>query len=134
MAGGIFVSTPRGAVIKTESSEAAIEWKAAYFEQLNLAFSNAQKWLDNRVLTDSNRFIPMQTGALKQSGILGTVIGSGEVAWIAPYAEVNYYRKFEPSKAANPQASRQWFEVAKAAYQDTWINGFAAIVSRGDVL
>lgn len=110
MAGGI--STPRGAVIKTANGEATIQWNAEYFTQLNQVFSNAQKWLDNRVLTDSNRFIPMQTGALKHSGILGTVVGSGEVAWIAPYAEVNYYRKFDPSKAVNPQASRQWVEVA----------------------
>lgn len=48
-----------------------------------------QKALDSEVLRRSDPYVPMRTGALKKSGIIGTKIGSGLVQYVAPYAKSN---------------------------------------------
>ncbi|MEI3577921.1 MAG: minor capsid protein [Acutalibacteraceae bacterium] len=50
-----------------------------------------QKALDSEVLRRSDPYVPMRTGALKKSGIIGTKIGSGLVQYVAPYAKKQYY-------------------------------------------
>lgn len=87
-------------------------------------FSAAQKFLDLEVLRDSAPFTPMRTGNLMRSGNTGTVIGSGKVIYNAPYAKRCYYgRHFRFSKDKHPQACAQWFEPAKAAKLDKWVDG-----------
>ena len=54
-------------------------------------FKNAQEFVDREVLRRTEPYIPFRTGMLKDSGKLGTVIGSGIVEYIAPYAEDQYY-------------------------------------------
>ncbi len=63
---------------------------------------------------------------LKKSGILGTVIGSGEVVWNAPYAHYHYYGKLRVGRAPKiltnidlkhhgaPMRGKFWFERMKA--------------------
>lgn len=80
-----------------------------------------QKVLDNEVLKDSNYFCPMDTGTLKKSAILHTVLGSGLVVWKTPYADKMYYSEhIKPRTDKNPNASRKWFEVAKARKLKDW--------------
>lgn len=50
-----------------------------------------QKALDSEVLRRSDPYVPMRTGVLKKSGIIGTKIGSGLVQYVAPYARRQYY-------------------------------------------
>lgn len=95
-------------------------------------FTQAQKFLDSEVLRDSAPYVPMDTGYLMKSGNTGTVIGSGEVRYNAPYAKAMYYgTHLHFSKAKHPQASAQWFEKAKALKKDAWIAGANKII-RGD--
>lgn len=54
-------------------------------------FNNAQKFVDSEVLRLTDPYVPFRNGKLKESGKLGTVIGSGIVEYIAPYAEDQYY-------------------------------------------
>lgn len=87
-------------------------------------YKRAQQWLDNEVLKDSDEYLPFRTGNLRSSGIRGTVIGSGEIEYNAPYAKAVYYginRRF--SKEKHPKASPMWFEKAKAVHKPKWING-----------
>lgn len=86
-------------------------------------YQRAQKWLDNEVLKDSDPYVPMRTGNLRNSGIRGTDVGSGCVIYNAPYASRCYYGNYNFSKLKHPQACRQWFEKAKAANKHKWING-----------
>ena len=58
-----------------------------------------QKFLDNEVLRTTESYVPMDTGALKQSGINGTVVGSGKVVYNSPYARYQYYGKLMVGKA-----------------------------------
>lgn len=50
---------------------------------------------------------------LQKSGILGTEIGSGEVAWIAPYAKKQYYETAD-TRSYDAQRGGHWFIRMKA--------------------
>jgi len=92
-------------------------------------YSEAQKFLDNEVLKDSDPYVPMRSGNLVKSGVLGTDIGSGKVVYNAPYSHRMYYGfSFHFSKDKHPQACAQWFEKAKAAKKDDWVKGVNKIM------
>lgn len=93
--------------------------------------NRAQKWLDNEVLKDSTPYVPRLTGALERSGISGTKIGSGEVVYNTPYARRQYYGEFQHSKQAHTNATRTWFETAKAINRAKWARGVKKIGGGG---
>lgn len=94
-------------------------------------YTKAQKWLDNEVLKDSDPYVPMRTGRLRDSGIHGTDIGSGRVIYNTPYASRCYYGHYNFSQKKHPQACRQWFEKAKASCKTKWLNGVKTMM-RGE--
>jgi len=95
-------------------------------------YKKAQSWLDNEVLKDSDPYVPMDTGNLRNSGISGTKLGSGEVVYNAPYARRMYYGvHFNFSKDKHPKACAQWFEKAKAANKSEWEKGAEKIIRNG---
>ena len=97
--------------------------------RFNKKYSAAQKFLDSEVLRDSAPYVPMRTGNLMNSGVTGTVIGSGKIEYNATYAKCMYYGVgFHFSKDKHPQACAQWFEKAKAAKKDAWLNGVNKIM------
>ena len=81
----------------------------------------AQYALDNQVLTDTNNFVPFDSGALIKSSSIASQPGKGVVKWQTPYARVQYYSRPNKSGANNPRATMRWFEAAKAAYLRNWI-------------
>lgn len=92
-------------------------------------YERAQKFLDSEVLRDSAPYCPMKTGNLMKSGNTGTVIGSGQIIYNAPYAKKAYYGLgVNFSKDKHPQACAQWFEPAKAAKKPTWLEGVDKIM------
>jgi len=93
---------------------------AATEKRLDARLKLAQKAVDAKVLQDSNFYIPMDSGSLKNSGIISTVIGSGVVQWSAPYAAEQYYGKPNKSHQKNPNARMMWFEVAKSVKLKEW--------------
>jgi len=56
------------------------------------------------------------TSMLIKSGTLGTVIGSGTVSWIAPYARYQYYATRKPGSQTGPLRGPYWFERMKEVY------------------
>ncbi len=62
---------------------------------------------------------PRRTGVLVKSATLGTVIGSGEINQIAPYARRQYYEHKEKSR---------WFERMKNRHKDSILKGAAKYV------
>ena len=95
-------------------------------------YEQAQKFLDSEVLRDSQPYVPFRTGYLMESGNTGTVIGSGEIVYNAPYARRMYYGTgYNFSKAKHPQASAQWFEKAKAVKLKDWTSGVQRIIRGG---
>lgn len=77
----------------------------------------AQKVVDSEVLRYCDGMVPLQTGMLKKSGTLGTVIGSGNVQYIAPYAASQYYNT-ATSRPYDSNRGAKWFERMKTAHKD----------------
>ncbi len=75
-------------------------------------YGEAQKKLDSEVLRYSEPYVPFRTGSLKNSGISGTHIGSGEVVYNAPYAKDQYY--FGRFAKGSSLRGRYWIERMKA--------------------
>ena len=78
-----------------------------------------QKVVDSEVLRRSDPYVPMRTGMLKKSGILGTVIGSGKVVYRCVYAHRQYYNNAGKGKQGTNSKKgglrgKFWFERMKA--------------------
>lgn len=133
---GINIKTPRGTIVHTKTKSGAITaeltWAKGFDSKCNNKFSKVQKYVDSEVLRLSDPYVPMLTGMLKKSGILGTEIGSGEVNYIAPYADKQYYNNAGKGRQGITKKSshnykclrgKQWFERMKADHKSEIING-----------
>lgn len=112
------ITTPRGAVfhVKTKGGEvkAVLKWDENTGRKYTDNFTLAQKFVDNEVLRFCSSRVPFRTGMLQKSGILGTVVGSGLVAYIAPYSAPQYY-KTATTRTYDANRGGLWFERGKAA-------------------
>lgn len=123
------VKTPRGQIYTQKTSGgtimARLEWSGGMAPRIEGNLSRAQCFVDSEVLRNSDPLTPRLTGALIKSGTLGTVIGSGEVSYNAPYARRQYYEH-------NGQGLRgpKWFERMKTANKDKILEG-AEKIARG---
>lgn len=107
------IKTPRGTIIQTGNTSCRLTWNPGFGPQTSARYSRAQMFLDSEVQRLSAPYTPKKTTMLIKSSILGTVIGSGEVQWVAPYARWQYYntadtREYEAKRGAH------WFERMKA--------------------
>lgn len=114
--------------------------------------AQAQCYLDEAVLEDSNLYVPFRAGELRRSGIRNTVIGSGTVQWCTPYAHYQYMGKDmvgvmtkrhfalsgEPKEYNGEMLSYHtsgtgagWFEKAKKNHKKTWIKKVKKIAGDG---
>ena len=77
-----------------------------------------QKYVDSKILQKCDPYIPFKTGMLRDSGILGTKIGSGRIRWIAPYARKQYYKGLSTGKRG-----RYWVKRAMTAHGESILRG-----------
>ena len=87
------------------------------------ALTTAQIFVDNEILRLCDPYIPMLTGMLIKSGILGTKVGSGLVQWIAPYAAAQYYMVRVNPSTTGPLRGPFWFERMKEVFGRAIIKG-----------
>lgn len=122
----IDIKTPRGTIttVTTKNGKivAKLDWNKNFGAKKTNDFNSAQKFVDSEVLRLSDPYIPFQTGMLKRSGKLGTVIGSGEVNWIAPYAASQYYNTAE-TRSYDIRCGNQWFPRMKVDHGKEIIRG-----------
>jgi len=71
-----------------------------------------QQFIDSEVLRLCDPYVPKDTGALIDSGIINTQIGSGKVKYRTPYARRWYYMPADFQDA--PMRGNYWFERMKA--------------------
>ena len=102
-----------------------------------------QRFIDSEVLRLSDPYTPMQQGSLIKSGIMGTVIGSGDVIYNAPYARYLYYGKVMVGRAPKtltdkpltfhgaPKRGSKWFERMKADHKNEILEGAKRIGGAG---
>ena len=82
-----------------------------------------QPLLDERVLKDSNYYIPADIWNLRDSSLMHSDIGGGKLVWQTPYARRLYYNpQYNFSTDKNPKASGLWFEEAKAQNKKHWLD------------
>lgn len=121
------IKTPRGSIStytvrKGQLSGrviARLDWNPGFKQDFSEGFGNAQEFVDSEVLRRMAPDTPKRTGVLIKSATLGTVIGSGEVNQIAPYARRQYYEHKEKS---------YWFERMKNRHKDSILKGAAQYV------
>jgi len=86
-----------------------------------LKHSMAQVKLDSEIIRQCEPYTPLLTGMLIKTGTIGTVIGSGKISWIAPYARRQYYSPRKPGSATGALRGPFWFERAKAEWKSYWL-------------
>lgn len=87
----------------------------------------AEYTLAQQVMKDSNKYVPMQDGTLKDSVFTNSLPDQGKVVWNTPYARRRYYEPANLSKTPNPNASLKWFEVAKTKHLKEWIKAIESV-------
>lgn len=133
----LIITTPRGTVFTTTTKSgkttAKLEWKPDFGNRYTGNFTRAQQYVDNEVLRFCSARVPFQTGMLQKSGILGTVVGSGEVRYIAPYSAFQYYRTAQ-SRSYDANRGSKWFERGKAAERERILRGAKRLAGGGGAL
>ena len=112
---------------------------------------NAQKALNMQVVADCDEYIPMQQGALRGSVNYPDGIYGGEIVWNTPYAHYQYMgelyltedgrsfafrgeRKYPtglPLQQHHPGTADHWFDRAKQAHCEQWIDLVKREVGKG---
>jgi hypothetical protein len=123
------IETPRGGIklIKIQNGAnagkvyARLEWAPGFKPDKEQAFSNAQEFVDSECLRYMNPLTPRLTGMMIKSATLGTVIGSGSIEYLAPYARRQYYEHKEKAR---------WFETMKASKKEVIKKGASRIASQ----
>lgn len=112
------IETLRGSIttVKNKGGEvtARLKWNPEFKPDKEKAFSNAQGFVDSECLRYMNPLTPRLTGVMIKSATLGTVVGSGTIEYLTPYARRQYYE--HPTKA-------RWFETMKASKKDVIMKG-----------
>lgn len=112
------IKTPRGTVFTVNGKggkvTAEIEWNPGFGPSESSKFDRKQKFVDQECIRRMAPETPRRTGVLIKSATLGTVIGSGEINQITPYARRQYYEHKEKSL---------WFERMKNRHKDSILKG-----------
>lgn len=94
-----------------------------------------QKFIDTECLKFTNPLMPKDTGALINSGILNTQIGSGEIRYRTPYARRWYYMpaNFQGGSGtgmATTGRGNYAFERMKQQYKEQILKGAQRIANK----
>lgn len=121
----IKIISPRGSVVtrqtKNGSVSAEIVWNSGFARKKGQAFESAQEFVDSECIRCMEPLTPRRTGMMIKSAKLGTVIGSGNIEYLAPYARRQYYEHKEKA---------HWFETMKASKKDVILKGAEQIAGR----
>lgn len=114
----IKIASPRGFIYtstnKNGSVTARLQWAPGFSKKKQASFVRAQEFVDSECLRYMNPLTPRRTGTMIKSATLGTVIGSGSIEYLAPYARRQYYEHKEKA---------HWFETMKASKKDVIMKG-----------
>lgn len=100
----------RGELFRDSSGRAVIRWNSGA-RSIDKSFSKLQVFIDNTVVRHMDAYVPMRTGILKKSVVLGSRMGSGELVYIAPYAKKRYYTEGRLKR----KRGHRWFHKMWAA-------------------
>lgn len=75
----------------TSNGSLQLKWNRDFGIRTEERFKRAQKFIDSECMRLMVPYTPRRNGFLEQSVKLGTVIGSGELRYLSPYARYLYY-------------------------------------------
>jgi hypothetical protein len=122
------IHTPRGSIVQGPNGKAQLIWNTNFQPKWQAKYTAVQKYIDSEVLRGCEPYVPLLTGMLIMSGILGTDVGFGEVVWIAPYARYQYYSSRKPGSQTGPLRGPFWFERWKQVGKQRVVAGARKIV------
>lgn len=97
------IETPRGKIfINNQTMKAQLVWNPQFADNMNKKYGTGgtlQQFADSEYLRSVEPYWALLTGELIQSGTLGTVIGSGLIRYIAPYARLQFYEGRSPGES-----------------------------------
>ena len=79
--------------------------------------------ISNEIKDDCNKYIKMETGAMRDSSEYSSDLKNGKIIWETPYV-VRQYFTGTPSKEVNPNASLQWCEKAETLHGAQWVEKY----------
>ena len=122
------ITTPRGTLVQRKTSggvvKAQLTWSPSFGAERTRQLRTVQAFVDSEVIRLMAPYTPMQSGLLIKAATLGTVIGSGKIEQIAPYAAMQYYRT-DITRKYDPRLGAKWFERMKVDYKDYILKGAA---------
>jgi len=131
------IHKPRGVTTVKHSpggtTVAKLDWNPDFSDYWSENYWAAQVWLDTQVLRLSAPYVPFLVGILEKSGTLGTVVGSGLVEYVTPYARYQYYRPSQTARELREGGMRgpMWFERMKTVHKNYLISGATERAGRG---
>lgn len=102
---------------KGQKMKCTLQWVSGFGAKMSKQFESAQKVVDSECLRYMDPLTPKRTGAMINSAIQGTVIGSGEIKYNTPYAKRQYYTN-RGGSPLHPQARAKWFETMKSKHKE----------------
>ena len=111
------IKQPQNAKGSDGNLNVKLTWSADFSSRWSQIMDRKQQIVDSEVLRYCSPLVPLRTGALRNSGTIGTVIGSGQVKYVTPYARFQYFNT-SPSRSYDPQRGGMWFERMKSAHKD----------------
>lgn len=129
----IRIQTPRGTVFTRQTKGgkvvARLEWNPGFGAKKTGHYMAAQRYIDSEVLRFCSARVPFYTGMLEKSGILGTVVGSGLVWYIANYAAKQ--NDTLPTRSYDANRGGLFFERGKAQEKDRILRNANRIAGGG---
>ena len=119
MSAGNYVKTPRGCVYTVETRNgrvtARLEYDPGFAQNWNARFHRKQSFIDSECMRLMAPETPRLTGMLIKTATLGTVVGSGMIRQIAPYARRQYYTHRTKSHWFQRMANRHRQSILRGA-------------------
>jgi hypothetical protein len=125
MANPHVISTPRGSIVHITTKEgdvkAVLKWNPGFGQAYTNKFGRVQVFIDNGVIKGIEPYTPLRTSMMIKSLFLGSVIGSGLIRYLAPYAKRQYYMgRVADTSSTGELRGRLWFARWKAEKGDSF--------------
>lgn len=87
------INQPKDLTIKQMKAEVNLAWSKTFGRDRTVRIDSAQKFVDSECIRFMVPYTPALNNILYKSVTLGTVIGSGNLVYLNPYARFQYYGK-----------------------------------------
>lgn len=120
------VSTPKGRVIsvrhKNGSVTTKIDWTEGFARGMNVASNTTLAKLTQIVARDTDKFVPFQTGMLKNTANIASDYDNGRIVYSTPYARRQYYSHPQGTDLHGDTGLRgsYWGQRSKGANMSSW--------------